>query len=338
MNTIKKNAQYFKTNLLKLVVLLTVIIFSSCNDDPIQKDAVPLLGLTFNLETDQDQMGDFFGNAMAVYEGKVWSVGGGNAYSDNLNSEIWNSINGTSWVSVAEIGSARIGHTLTTFKNKLWLIGGENDDGDWLDFIRYSTDGSSWINLPFLRAPFGAVAHHSTVVFNGKMYVIAGKRATNTTEVWSTSDGETWSQETANAFSGRVGHKAIVLNNIMYVIGGEDIGANKLNEIWQSTDGIDWTLVTHNSSVFLGRIFHTATVYNDKVWIIGGRTATDPFINEIYYSDNLTDWTKYSGSNPLEPIAGHETLLYNDALWVFGGKLDETTEGVTGKIWSIKED
>ena len=336
MKTIKNLS---KTNLIKLFIIFITISFTSCDDDPIQKDIPSALSLTFNLETPQDQMGDFFGNAMALHNSKVWSAGGDNSYTDNATSsnDIWSSDNGTAWVSVTAIGDARTGHTLTNFNNKLWLIGGENNDDDWLSDLWSSSDGSSWVNV-FFSAPFGIVAYHSTVVYNGKMYVIAGKRASNATEVWSTVDGNTWTQETANAFSGRVRHKVVVLNNTMYVIGGEDIGANKLNEIWQSTNGRNWTLVTNNSSIFSPRLGHSATVYNNKVWVIGGRTATEPFTNNIYYSDNLTDWTAYTGLNPLEPIGAHETVLYKNALWIFGGKIDDTDTGVSGKIWSIKED
>jgi len=343
MNTIEKIKKQIQSNLAIVLVSLVAITFISCDDDPIQKDTLPPVSLTFNLERDQDQMGDFFGNAMALHNGKVWSSGGDNSYTNNATSsaDIWSSADGAAWISVTSIGDARTGHTLTAFDNKLWLIGGENNDDEWLDDVWYSSDGSasSWTNSTATTpVPFGTIAYHSTVVFNGKMYVIAGKRATNATEVWSSIDGENWIEETANAFSGRVRHKAVVFNNTIYVIGGEDIGANKLNEIWQSTDGSHWTLVANNSSIFPGRLGHTATVYNNKVWVIGGRTATEPFTNDIYYSDNLIDWTKYTGLNPLEPIGAHETLMHNDALWVFGGKIDDTEAGVTGKIWSIKED
>ncbi|MBJ2173230.1 hypothetical protein JBL43_03220 [Aureibaculum sp. A20] len=342
MNTIKKIRKQVKFYLKIITALIIAITFTSCDDDPVQKDILSPLDLTFNLETNQDQMGDFFGNAMALHDGKVWSSGGDNDYTNNVTSDnqIWSSTNGVAWISVTGVGEARTGHTLTTFDGKLWMIGGENNDDEWLSDIWYSSDGSagSWVNAPTTTAPFGIVAYHTTAVYNGKMYVIAAKESTNATEVWSTSDCETWTQETANAFSGRVRHKAVVFNNTMYVIGGEDIGANKLNEIWQSTDGANWSLVSTNSSIFPGRLGHTATVYNDKVWVIGGRTETEPFTNDIYYSDNLIDWTKHTDYNPIDEIGAHEALLHNDALWVFGGKTGDNDTEVTGKIWSVKED
>ncbi len=333
MDSIKKNAKYLKTNLLKFGLLVMIITFSSCDADDIITPE-DTLTLTINVETAQDQMGDFACNAMSLHNSKVWSIGGENSYSTpDFSNSVWRSQNGVAWESVTNVGEARCGHTLTTFNGKLWLIGGENNDGDWLGDIWYSTDGSTWTNI-FLSAPFGEVAYHDTVVFNDKIYVIAGDVATSNTKVWSSLDGENWTQETANAFPGRVTHKVVVFNSAIYVIGGEDIAGNKLNEIWTSTNGSTWTQVATNSPIFSARNHHTATVYNNKVWVIGGRTTTG-FGNDIWYSNNMTDWTKYTGLLIEDDLHQHTALLYNDAIWLFGGYNDS---GITGQIVSIKED
>ncbi|WP_343914185.1 Kelch repeat-containing protein [Aquimarina litoralis] len=320
-----------KNSRILLLFIFLSFQFSCDTDDDSILATPPASGLTFNLETNQDQMGDFFCNSMAVYDEKIWSTGGDNSYTNGMeySDDVWTSADGIAWVSeVDNLEQPLCGHTLTVFDNKLWLIGGENNAGDWQNHIANS-EGISSI------APFGAVAYHQTVVFNNRMYVIAGDPVTENTKVWSTDDGTSWIEETPNAFSGRVSHKAVVFNNAIYIIGGENISSTKLNEIWRSTNGRDWTLLTNNSTIFPGINGHTATVYNNKVWVIGGRTATDLFTNDIYYSSDLENWTKYDGSNPLEPLVAHNTLYYNDALWVFGGRIDG---GVTGKIWSIRED
>lgn len=324
-----------KTTRINLFVITLIMVFTACSDD--DNTTSESLTLTINLETAQDQMGDFACNAMALHAGKVWSVAGTNSYSSpSLNNDVWSSADGVAWVSVSNnLVAERCGHTLTTFSGKIWLIGGEDDDGIWQGDIWYSTDGSNWIN-PFLTAPFGNVAYHETIVFNSKMYVIAGDPVTENTKVWSTPDGENWTEETANAFSGRVRHKAVVFNGAIHVIGGENVAGTKLNEIYSSTDGVNWTLMANNSSVFPGINAHTASVYSNKVWIIGGNSAISVYSNTIYYSENLLDWTTYDGLNPLDPVIGHTSLVYNDAIWVFGGYVSSSE--TTGKIWSIKED
>jgi N-acetylneuraminic acid mutarotase len=331
-----------RTTFFNLFVLVAIINFSSCSTDDDSNKGFgpePELSITFNMETAQDQMGDFADNAMAIFDGKVWSFGGENDYApvDGLTDRLWNSSNGENWSSVATSGltaQGRRAHTMTHFNGRLYIIGGENAAGTHLNDIWYSDDGTTWTFSDGLSA-FGIIVAHQTLVFNGRMYIIAGDLITGNTKVLSTLDGTTWTLETSNAFSGRGGHKALVYNNAIYVIGGEDIANTRLGEIWTSTDGSTWSQVTTSGILFSPRGGHTATVYNGKAWIIGGRDDSSLFKNDIWYSSNMTEWTQYDGIAPFDAITGHKTLRYNDALWVFGGN---KSGGNSGAIWSIKED
>ena len=330
-----------KTTFLKLFALLILFNITSCSSDDkdLGPEIDPEVNLTFNRETAQDQMGDFSDNAMALFDGNVWSFGGENAYvtPGNLTDELWVSANGQNWATVPTVGlsaEGRRAHSLTHFNGKMYLIGGENTGGTHLNGIWYSNDGTTW-NYSDGLSSFSIIVAHQTIVYNSKMYVIAGDLITGNTKVISTSDGLTWTMETSNAFSGRGGHKAVVFNGTMYVIGGENIASTRLNEIWASTDGSTWTLVTTSGTIFSPRNGHTATVYNNKVWIIGGRDDSALYKNDIWYSSDMMTWTQYDDAVPFTSVAGHVTLLYNDALWLFGGN---TFSGNSGAIWSIKED
>lgn len=332
-----------KTTILNLFVLLAIISLTSCSTDDIDNDKAfgpePELSLTLNMETAQDQMGDFSDNAMAIFEGQVWSFGGENDYvpADGLTDELWNSANGANWASVPTSGltaEGRRAHTMTNFNGKLYIIGGENAAGTHLNDIWYSDDGLTWSYSDGLST-HGIIVAHQTLVFNSRMYVIAGDLITGNTKVLSTSDGITWTLETSNAFSGRGGHKAVVFNGAMYVIGGETTASTRLNEIWTSTNGSTWTQVTTSGTIFSPRNGHTTTVYNGKVWIIAGRDDGSLFKNDIWYSSNMTTWTQYDDVVPFDAVAGHAALRYNDALWLFGGN---KSGGNSGAIWSIKED
>ena len=330
-----------KTTFLKLFAMLIFFGLTSCsNDDEGLGPATdPEVSLTFNRETAQDQMGDFSDNAMTLFDGKVWSFGGENSYvpSGGLTDELWNSANGKNWASVPTVDlsvEGRKSHSLTHFDGKMFLIGGENISATFFNDIWYSIDGTTW-NYSSGLSSFGIIVAHQTIVYRGRMYVIAGDLITGNTKVLSTSDGLTWIMETSNAFSGRGGHKAVVFNDTMYVIGGEDIASTRLNEIWSSTNGSTWTPVTTSGTIFSPRNGHTATVYNNKVWIIGGRDDGALYKNDIWYSSDMITWTQYDDVVPFSNVAGHVTLLYNDALWLFGGN---TFGGNSGAIWSIKED
>lgn len=346
-----------KTRILNLVLIVLLLGLSSCSDDdkdiggPIPEDFT----LTFNEETNQDQMGDFSHHKMAIFNGQVWSVGGYNSYHKGLHSDVWRSSNGRAWVSHAsDQFPNRKNHSLTVFDNKLWVIGGVTettpDSFSALSDVWYSTDGSSWTLAT--DEPLGAasIGPHSTVVFNNKLYLIkdggnelaeSGSGNAPGCSVWSSPDGATWTRETDNAFSYRENFSAKVFNNEIYVIGGF-YESTYLNEIWKSSDGISWTQVNTTGAVFSPRSNSEAVVYENKLWVFPGKNGTASINGMgLYYSNNGSQWFRYE---PLPSEAGiHDfaALNYNDAMWVFGGMHQE--EGATlieriGTISSIKQD
>lgn len=345
---------------LKILCVLTLLVsITSCEKEeptdlivePIDEALIPEkdnlpdgsgLSLRFIVQTQEDQMGAFAENAMTLFEGKVWSVGGTNDYGAGASHFLWNSTNGINWATVPvsattpeAFGSFRIGHTLTVFQDQLWLIGGRDDTDTEYGNLWHSPDGSNWSEM---IPPFGPIPDHTTLVYNDRIYVIAGNVTSGNTEVWSTGNGMDWIQETNSAFSGRAGQKGIVFNDTMYVIGGEDISGTKLAEVWRSTNGRDWTM---SNPPFTGRNAHTVTAYNGKVWTIGGQDPISPFNNEIWYSDDMETWALYDGPRPGSGgISSHTILFYEDALWLFGGYQDDGIGGseARGEITVIKQD
>ncbi|MCK0136575.1 hypothetical protein [Arenibacter sp. S6351L] len=344
---------------IRTLLLITIILFvASCDkdesismdtdltkgtsipkgDDPATEDE----SLTFTVRTTEDQMGPFAKSTMVEYNGKVWSVGGINAYSTpNSSSDVWSSENGKNWISVTnDKFSEREGHTLTVYDNKMWLIGGVDDSRTHLGEIYFSTDGVNWTMVTALSPTLLAPAFHSTVVFNDKLYVIRDGFDDHVI-VLSSSDGINWNLETDHAFSNREDFEAVVFENAIYVIGGKHLDTS-FNEIWKSTDGIEWNLVTPNTDIFSPRYAHTATAHNNKVWVVGG--VTGPYSEthiDFWYSENMEDWTEYDGPLPAtEGLIHHASLSYNEELWLFGGYQPNAsgTAPITGEIRSIKEE
>ena len=136
-----------------------------------------------------------------------------------------------------------------------------------------SDDGVSGVTA-FAISGFSARENHQSVVFNGKLWVIGGYtggfNGKRLNDVWSSSDGITWYQETASAeFSARDGHQAVVFNGKLWVIGGLEDNGKKLNDVWSSSDGITWAQETA-SAEFSARGDHQSVVFNEKLWVIGG--------------------------------------------------------------------
>ena len=103
---------------------------------------------------------------------------------------------------------------VTTFDNKIWVIGGygrasgaghENKD------VWYSSNGKNW-TVATSSASFDCRNDHKVTTFDNKLWLIAGKKLTNCTgssssvsDAWYSTDGANWTQATSPGFSARRG-------------------------------------------------------------------------------------------------------------------------------------
>lgn len=341
-------------NTFRLLALTLVLLLATACPPPVDEDDIFLeeealpkdgdmtstLSLRLTLETEQDQIGDFADNAMAVFNGVVWSVGGKRPLvSLGFNSEVWKSTNAVAWESVVfEPFAGRIGHTLTVYDGKLWLIGGLDNDGRFLGEVWSSEDGINWSLITDSPAFFDA-AFHDVVVFNNKLYLMADRGgAERNVSIWSSTNGSDWLLEADSAFSGREEFKAVVFEDVLYVIGGKNSTTlDPMNEIWMSADGTDWIQLETNS-VFTPRSSHTATVYRNKVFVAGGR-GTSGAEGNLWYTEDMVNWFEYEPLTSEIGISDHAALTFGDKLWLFGGLEGTGFSGaITGKIRSITEE
>lgn len=334
-----------------IIIICLFMAFISCSKDEKKDSDEPSISefsLTFNVVTNQDQMGNFSHNKMVVFNDEVWSIGGYNDYNNGLSSDIWKSENGANWLSVTRNEFPnRINHTLTVYDNKMWVIGGftENTPGNLttLNDVWFSSDGETWSLATDDLLSGANVGFHSTVVFNNKLYLIKdgyNESAPGCT-VWSSNNGIDWTQETNNAFSYRDDFDAIVFNDELYVIGGS-WESSFFNEIWKSTDGINWSQVNTGSSIFSSRAGSESIIYENKLWVFGGRNGTSTITNMgLWYSNNGSSWSRYEPLPSEDGIQDFSALTFENAIWVFGGMHQEEGSSLrnrVGTINTIKQD
>ncbi|WP_461532221.1 Kelch repeat-containing protein [Sinomicrobium sp.] len=300
-------------------LLCSIVLFVACDDsdteddNPQQQECISLF-----LRTEQDQMSDFAYNAMTVFDGIVWSFGGQNNYSgEAADTRLWNSTDGQNWRTVPTTGLdaiAGLGHTLTTFNDKMLLIGGKDNSGNPSSEVWATTNGTDWL-LQTEDPPFGAVANHAVVsVGDTDIYLIAQNASGTGTVVWHSNDGTTWTQLTDNAFGALKKYHALSLGDELYVIGGISEGAGRTNAVWKSSNGTQWQSIDVSGLPAIDG--HSVAVYNDKAWVIGGSTDTESYTNDIYYSSNLQDWTlhHYSSGDTIDAMVGASSLSFHDEL------------------------
>jgi hypothetical protein len=181
-------------------------------------------------------------------------------------------------------------------------------------------------------AAFPARMFHSSVVFNDgsgeKIYVIGGQIFDGTTavtnDVWSSSDGITWTVVTpAAGFAARQYHSSVVYNNKIWVIGGQTSGGN-VNDVWYSPDGANWTQATA-AAAFPVRNGHTSLVFDNgggsRMWVIGGAGAAD--YNDVWSSADGVTWTQATAASGWTGRKWHSSVVYGNKMWVIASGIIE---------------
>ena len=177
--------------------------------------------------------------------------------------------------------------------------------------------------------------------FNGKMWVIGGVGVGGgmNNDVWSSTDGENWTEETSNAsFPARTGHASVIFDNKIWVIGGRQgsSGGTELNDAWYSSDGINWTQATGNAA-FGARYIHKVVVLNGKMWLLGGRniTSSQVYAEEVWSSSDGINWTLETDTAGF-CCRGFSALVFNNRIWYIAGHSDNVYSSADGTNWTTE--
>lgn len=251
--------------------------------------------------------------ASVVFEGRIWVIGGrrmegrsdDDPMSDVLN-DVWYSSDGENWTLATEEAqwSRRAGHSSVVFDNKIWLIGGyeiveqedRNGNPHYLlgmkNDVWYSEDGVNWTQATD-SASWSERARHTSVVYDGRMWIIGGYEYQLPSmtpplqfietygDVWSSTDGIIWGEihqeetETWRGEYGRTHHRSLIFDDEMWIIGGQWVvgtgghTSGLYSDVWASSDGAHWTQLIENPG-WSPRTRFSCTVFDSKVWVMGG--------------------------------------------------------------------
>jgi hypothetical protein len=199
---------------------------------------------------------------------------------------------------------------------------------------------------------------HSSVEFDGKMWVIGGySSSTERNDVYSSVDGKTWTpvraDGDANGFTARNDHTSVVFDDgkgeKMWVIGG--IHDNSVrNSVYSSTDGKTWTIVRDDGATrgFPARSGHTSVVFDDgkgeKMWVM---TGVQGAVNrtDVWSSTNGKTWTEVreqaKGDTEFGLRTNAASVVFNDGkgegekMWIIGGiQVSSFVSANKNDVWS----
>lgn len=221
-----------------------------------------------------------------------------------------------------------------------WKVVVKDDQGNQAEssVFSFTTKGLNLSATALTNAAaFSPRAYHTSVVFNNKIWVIGGYDGNGVinggvdfyNEVWSSSDGVSWTLETnAPGFIPRYDHASIVFDNKIWVIGGKGFdvpgrAANapfeELNDVWNSLDGVNWTQVTDDAP-FDACGGHTLNELNGKIYLISG--GYNSFGTEdVWSTSNGLTWTLETDDLAFDTNSrhNHRVVALDNSFYLTGG-------------------
>lgn len=203
----------------------------------------------------------------AVHNDKVWLID---------NSSAAYSADGAAWITVTDSVSLprKSNHTLTRYKDRLWVIAGYTATSfpPVMNHEVWSgSNGYDW-ELTKKNPGFSKRSDHSSVAFDGRVWIIGGKNSSGAAlnDVWYSSDGVNWSESAAAIpFSARYGHSSIVHDNKIWIIGGITSQYDDADDVWVSPNGSDWIYVLDLTATDFFNNRHLVNVFRNSLYIIG---------------------------------------------------------------------
>jgi hypothetical protein len=283
----------------------------------------------------------------AVYQNRLWVLGGWFDSFQPTPRDVWSSPDGKNWTLVRKAAPWKHGDLPMTvaFDGKLWLMGG------WFNGrlpghsasneVWWTKDGVEW-QLATPHAGWTPRLAAGVVVFDGKMWILGGTEnyyfgdeKSTKNDVWSSSDGRDWHRATEHArWSPRAYHAATVHDGRMWVLGGGDYKPHYRaeNDVWSSADGVNWRRETA-AAPWHPRVWFSSVAYRDRLWVLGG-WSDNPSENwgDVWYSKDGKDWTQLHCGRIWKARHELSAYVFHDKLWVAGGH----ARPLNSEVWSLE--
>lgn len=170
------------------------------------------------------------------------------------------------------------------------------------------------------------------VVYDDYMWIFGGWHSSYEAaprDVWKSKDGKNWEWVTENApWKHSDLPMSVVFENKMWMMGGWYNGRLKGheagNQVWSSTDGKKWKLVTANAD-WSPRTAAGIVEFKDKIWILGGTEdyffseGIESLKNDVWASSDGENWELITEEAPWTPRAFHQAIVFKDRIYVMGG-------------------
>lgn len=118
-------------------------------------------------------------------------------------------------------------------------------------------------------------------------------------------------------------------------------GHSASNEVWSSTDGIQWTAET-KAAAWSPRVAGAVVEFKGKLWLLGG--IEDYYFgnnkslkNDVWCTPNGKDWTLVTADAGWTPRAYHQAAVLNGKIYLFGGGNYTPAYFALNDVWSSED-
>ena len=317
---------------------------------PAESAEPPLAEYAWVEVTDQAAYAPRDGAGALVFRGRMWLLGGWNPgdkvhFPRICNNEVWSSDDGVKWIlekpNTFSDGSfdptqdweGRHTAGYAVFRDRLWIIGGDANQGHYQNDVWSSTDGRQW-ELGNGRVPRAPRALHYTVAFQDRKWVLGGQTMPAFAggeeifyrDIWTSADGVAWKSvqphEPCWSPRGMIGGSAVFRDRIWILGGGtydtpQTPRRNFYNDVWSSGDGLEWTRHVE-SAPWSPRQYHDVAVFDNRLWVFEGYHSTGGNRRDVWHSADGVTWHELPNT-PWSPRHAASVFVYADALWMVAG-------------------
>lgn len=220
----------------------------------------------------------------------------------------------------------------------MWLLGGwdppYHDPTYTHSEVWSTTDGLNWTFET--TAPWPGRHCSGWLVHDNAMWVVGGDPQSGALrDVWKSTDGINWTQilDTIPEFSPlRTMHMMASINGNMFNFGGQQIEYvnENLNQIWRSTNGLDWTQLPDAPWKPRGMMLNSCVDNQDTLWLLGGGRLNDRrCYNDVWKTGDGTNWELVLATAPWQSRYWHNVAWYDNKMWVICGIVNQTDNNET---------
>jgi hypothetical protein len=329
-------------------------------------------GYRFTKVTEKAPFGPRDGTGGLVYHGRLYAIGGWNPVlypKTTTVNDVWSSADGVDWrlekpntfvdpatFDPASDWPARHFAGYVVHDDKMFIVGGDPNQGVYQTDVYSSTDGKSWVRE---TADWGIsptrTLHHVTEHL-GKIWVLGGQSFTDFggsgvsagghSDVHVSLDGRSFTKvQTQGEIwqpRGIIGNHAVMGGRMWIVDGGLypdplfPYGV-EYGDTWSSADGVTWQREAEDPP-FSARYYHSLATFDGRLWVMGGFNSSGNLADNWYTADG-SNWYPATTPGLVGRHAGTVWVLDDTTMfWGSGNAIydDGITESWLADIWKIQ--